>query len=224
VNAFGPTTDGVVVQSNPHDALKNEVVGSIPVTVGSTQDEVGNILGNTSVPDDSAYRAILNELYGNPLDDQLYALYPTASFSSAKMAFLTFFGDILFNCEAEELARSAADGAPSYLYLLTRGFDQGALAGSGAVHGIDVPYLFETFAVFGYTPDTRALEISAAMQGAWTALAARPNTPPPFLTQSASSWPMFNDSIELVEFGDPIASVTGHRQGRCTGLRNLVTL
>jgi len=224
LNSFAPTIDGVVVQSNPHDALKNEVVGSIPVIVGSNQDELGNILGNTSVPDDAAYRTILNDTFHSPLDDQLYSIYATANFSSAKIAYLTLIGDILFNCEAEELARSAAGGSPSYLYLLTRGFDQGSLAGSGAVHAIDVPYLFETFAVFGYTPDTRALEISAAMQGAWSALAAQPNTPPPFLGQSASSWPMFVGSIVLVEFGDPITGVTSHRQGRCTGLRNLLTL
>jgi carboxylesterase type B len=205
--------------------LTNEIVGNIPIILGSNQDEAANIFGSVAIPDDAACQAFLAATFTDPLDDQLYALYPTADFSSARTAFLALFGDLVFNCVAEELARSAEGGAASFLYLLSRGFDNGSLAGAGAVHAIDVPYLFETFSVFGYTPDAQALAISAAMQTAWTGLASSPNVPPPFLPQDASSWPPFDSGdIEIVEFGDTIASVSGHRAGRCSQLRELVTL
>ena len=52
-----------------------------------------------------------------------------------------------------------------------------------------------------------------------------PNIAPPFLPQGASNWPVFDDDdIEIVEFGDTIASVPGHRAGRCSQLRSMVTL
>ena len=221
---FGPTIDGVVVQSDPYEALANEVVGNIPIIVGSNQDEANNVFGGANIPDDPAYRAFLTATFPDPVDDQLYALYPTADYASAKNAFLTLLSDLVFNCVAEELARSAQGSAPSFLYLLSRGFDNGPSAGLGAAHAIDVPYLFETFDVFGYTPDAQALAISAAMQGAWIGLAAAPNVAPPFLPQGASNWPVFDsDNIQIVEFGDTIASVAGHRAGRCSLLGSVVT-
>ncbi len=220
---FGPTIDGVVVQANPYDALANELVGNIPIIVGSNQDEANNLFGGANIPDDAAYRSFLAATFPDPVDDQLYALYPTADYSSAKNAFLTLLSDLVFNCVAEELARSAQGGAPSFLYLLSRGFDNGPSAGLGAAHAIDVPYLFETFDVFGYTPDAQALAISAAIQGAWIGLAAAPNVAPPFLPQGAGNWPAFDGAnIQIVDFGDTIASVAGHRSGRCPLLGNVV--
>ncbi|MCZ6459519.1 MAG: hypothetical protein O6766_09165, partial [Gammaproteobacteria bacterium] len=68
------------------------------------------------------------------------------------------------------------------------------------------------------------LAISAAMQRAWQGLAREPNVAPPFLPQGASNWPAFDgDNIQIVEFGDTIASVAGHRAGRCSLLGSVVT-
>lgn len=220
---FTATIDGVVVQSNPYTALANELVGDIPLLVGSNRDEMNTILNNISLPDDSAYRSLLSSLFTDPLDDQLYAIYPTSDFPSPEDAFRTLMGELAFNCVAEELARNAAGGsATSYLYQLTRGFDSGTWAGLGAVHFIDVLYLFETFDELGYIPDTQAMNISMAMQEAWVGLARSPTQAPPL---AGSDWPSFNsNNILVAEFGDTIAETAGHREGRCTQLRDLNVL
>ena len=222
---FGPVIDGVVVQTSPHTALQNELVGSVSLIVGSNKDEMANISGQVQVADDSEYRNLLALLLPDPLDDQIYVLYHTSNFDSAKTAYLTFLGDLVFNCEAEELARSASGGsAGSYLYLLTRGFDNGALAGQGAVHAIDVPYLFETFSVFGYTPDAQALTISETMQIAWSGLAAQQSVSPP-LSTLGTGWPAYDaDNIQVVELGDTISIASEHRAGRCNQLRQILSL
>lgn len=164
-------------------------------------------------------------IFEDPIDDQVYALYPTADFPSAQEAFLTFWGDWIFNCEAEELARSAASNAPAYLYTFSRGFSGGSFAGAGAIHAIDVPFLFETFAVFGHTPDADDVSISTAMQKAWGGLAANPTAPPPYLPEEASAWPTFDaTNVQIVNFDAPVALEPGHRLGRCSGLRDLVLL
>jgi para-nitrobenzyl esterase len=225
INVFSPIVDGVVVQSDPHSALMNETVGGIPIIVGATADEAVSALGDIPVADDAAYRDRLALMFGAPLDTQIYNLYPTADFASASEAFLTFWGDWIFNCEAEELARSAASGAPAYLYTFSRGFSSGSFAGRGAIHGIDVLFLFETYAVFDHTPDADDVSISTAMQNAWGGLAANPTAPPPYLPEEASAWPAFDiANVQIVNFDVPVALEPEHRLGRCSGLRDLVLL
>lgn len=216
---FNGITDGVVLPTNVLLALTNNVVGDIPVIIGSNADEMNNIFGLNPVADDAEYRLVLELLFDLPLSDALYALYPTVNFNTASEAFLTLFGDLLFNCRAEQLAESAETAASVYFYQMTRGFDNGFNAGIGAAHSIDIRHLFGTFDVWGYTPDGRANDISSAMQGAWSGLVADPTAAPPYLAQGASSWPMYSDSNkQIVEFGETTTIATVHRNGRCPAL------
>ncbi len=224
-NVFTPIVDGVVVLSDAHTALMNETVGSIPVIIGATAEEGALFLDGNPVADDAEYRNRLAALFADPIDDQVYALYPTADFASAHEAYRTFWGDWIFNCEAEELARSAAANAPAYLYVFSRGFSSGAFAGRGAVHAIDVPFLFETYAVFGHTPDADDATVTTAIQNAWHGLAVDPTSPPPFLPSGASAWPAFDSSdVQIVNFDVPVAQQSTHRSGKCSALRDLVLL
>lgn len=217
---FIGVTDGVVLPTDVHQALANNVVGDIPFIIGSNANEANNIFGLNPVADDAEYRLTLEFIFDVPLSDDLYALYPTANFNSASDAFLALFGDLLFNCIAEQVAESAEAGAPVYFYQITRGFDNGSLAGMGAVHSIDVAQLFGTFDVWGYTPDARANDISTAMQNAWSGLVANPTTAPPYLVQGASAWPAYFDgNKQIVEFGDTTTIATVHRNGRCPALQ-----
>jgi para-nitrobenzyl esterase len=220
-DVFRPVIDGVVVQSDPYDALANQVVGDIPLIVGSTADEARFLFAQLDIPDDATYRSLLATIFPDPLDDELYALYPTADFPTPKDAFLTLFGDRIFSCVAEELARSAVGGAPSYLYHITRAPESGLPAD----HAIDIPYLFATYDQYGLTPDAQGLDIGTAIQGAWASLAADPMAVPPYLPQGASAWPAFdvNDN-NYVDFGNTIEPRNGHRADRCETLKTIVDL
>jgi para-nitrobenzyl esterase len=220
---FGAIVDGVVVTSDPHISLSNETAGPIPVIIGSTDNEGG---GASPAPvDDAAYRARLTGIFGPPRDDQVYAIYPTADFASVADAWRIFWGDWRFSCVAEELARSASGNTPAYLYNFSRGFSTGSRAGQGAVHGIDVPFLFETYSVFGHTPDADDAAVTDAMQNAWIGLATDPTAAPPYLPSGASSWPAFDiNNVQIVNFNVPMTIDVTHREGRCLLLRDVISL
>jgi len=222
---FGAIVDGVVVTSDPHTSLINETSGPIPIIVGSTDNEGGGGFSGPSPVDDAEYRTRLNSIFDSPRDDQIYAVYPTADFASVADAWRIFWSDWRFNCVAEELARSASGNTPAYMYNFSRGFSTGSRAGLGAVHAIDVPFLFETYDVFGHTPDADDAAVTDAMQNAWTGLAGNPTAAPPYLPSGASSWPVFDiNNIQIVNFNAPMTIDTVHREGRCALLRDIISL
>jgi len=222
-NLFGPIIDGVLVTTDPYTALQNEIAGSIPVIVGSTANEGGGGLSGTPPVDDAEYRTRLTNIFGSPKDDQVYALYPTADYASVEEAWVTFWGEWIFNCVAEELARSAAGNAPAYLYQFSRGLSTGTRAGLGAVHAIDVPFLFGTFDVFGHIADLDDAGVVAAMRNAWTGLAGDPTAAPPYLPLGSSSWPAFDaNNIQVVNFDAPMTLDSVHRGGRCATFRTII--
>ena len=222
---FGPIVDGVFVTTDPHSALIAETAGNIPLIVGATANEGGGGFSGPPPADDAEYRARLAGIFSDPLDDEIYAVYPTADFASVEDAWVTFWGDWLFNCVAEELARSASTNAPSYLYEFSRGVSGGFRAGLGAVHAIDMEFLFETHGVFGHTPDADDELVTDALQNAWTGIAADPTAAPPYLPSGASSWPAFDPgNIQFVNFDATTTIETEHRAGRCASLRTIIPL
>ena len=218
---YAAIVDGVVVQHPPRTALLNQTIGDIALIVGMAENEIGSRFDNLNIPDDATYQTVLSNIFGSPIDNVLFTLYPSANYPMPKDAFLEAFSDIVFSCNAELLALNAMDGTPSYLYEITRGFDSGSQAGNGAYHAIDLPYLFGTFDVFGYTPDAQALVIRDAMRTAWRALAADPTAAPAISTDGSTLWPAFDPvTASYVEFGDTVAGSTDYRGGRCAALRD----
>ena len=218
---YSAIVDGVVVQHPPRAALLNQTIGDIAFIVGMANNEIGGIFNNLNIPDDATYQTVLSNIFQSPIDSVLYNLYPSANYPTPKDAFLAAFSDLAFSCNAESLALNAMEGTPSYLYEITRGFDSGSQAGNGAYHAIDIPYLFGTFDVFGYTPDAQALEIRDAMRTAWRSLASDQTVAPAISTDGTTLWPAFDPATaSYVEFGDTVAGSTNHRGGRCAPLRD----
>jgi para-nitrobenzyl esterase len=216
---WGPVIDGVVIPTDKFDALSNEVVGSVPLIVGATANELDPQLSGLDIADDQAYRDLLAVMFEDPLDDQVYDLYPTVDFDSPKQAFITLMNDIVFSCPAGEIARHAAGGAPAYLFELSRG----ATSGAAAHHGADLMFLFDTFDLFGVVADAGAEDISVAMQQGWASLAADPTAPPTNLPMAASAWPAYDaNADEYVDFGEIITTTTAYRDGRCPDLTALL--
>ncbi|MGI9220328.1 MAG: carboxylesterase family protein [Woeseiaceae bacterium] len=216
---FGPLIDGVVVQQDIRTALANQTAGDIPLIVGGAENEVGDQFDSLSLPDDASYRTHLANVFTDPFDDALYALYPTAAYATPKDAFLTLWSDLFYSCAVERLALEASSGAPSYLFEITRGFDTGPFAGQGAVHAIDINYLFSNFDTVGITPDAQSSVIGNAMTAAWAGLATDPTAAPPIAQDSSVFWPTYESvTSSYADFGDPVAATTGHRESRCAEL------
>jgi len=222
---FGMIVDGVVVTSDPPTSLINETAGSIPVIIGSTDNEGGGGFSGTEPTNDAEYRTRLSNIFGSPRDEEIYAVYPSTDFATVADTWRIFWSDWRFNCVAEELARSASGNTPAYLYNFSRGFSTGSRAGLGAIHAIDVPFLFETYDVFGHTPDADDADVTDAMQNAWTGLAGDPTAAPPYLPLGASAWPAFDiNNVQIVNFNTPMTIDTVHREGRCALLRDIISL
>jgi len=151
----------------------------------------------------------------NVVDEILDAYAPDAESSSYGWyrAFTRFSGDFLFKCPGLEVASSrAAAGWPTWLYH----FDKRANctffpASAGVTHGAEVPFVFGTPEFFGVTGGCAAftvdeVELSAAMMGAWAALALQgdPNT-----ANSSGSivWPRLPNSSTFADW--PSARITG---------------
>jgi carboxylesterase type B len=215
VMLFGTSSGGIL------SCIRNQTIGDVAFIVGMAHNELGSRFQNLSIPDDATYQIVLSNIFSSPLDTALYTLYPSANYPTPKDAFLEAFSDLIFSCNGESLAFNAMDGTPSYLYEITRGFDTGTFAGAGAYHAIDIPYLFGSFDVYGYTPDAQALAIRDAMRTAWRSLAADPTAAPAISTDGTTLWPAFDPATaSYVEFGDTVAGTIGHRGSRCSALRD----
>ena len=214
---FSGVIDGVLIGSSIYDVLENLAADDLPMIIGSTNDEARNVfLPAPFVEDDAEYQEFLALVFEPPLDTQLYNLYPTAGYPSAHEALITLMGDILFNCRAEWLADAADTDAPVYVFNFARGFDNGFLAGLGATHTIDVPHLFETFGVWGYTPDQQALDLSASMQSAWRDLVTDPASAPSY---GPGAWPAYMEGDkQVLRFDVPLSIENEHRAGRCPAM------
>ena len=221
---FNVVIDGDVIAGTIQDSLAMEVAGSVPIIIGSTADEMINILGPNPVADDAEYRQFLEFVFEQPLSDDLYALYPTADFDSASDALLTLFGDLLFNCVAEDLADNAETGAPAYLFHFNRGFDNGPFGGNRRLshHRCSAPCSARSISgVTRRMPRRRRSARQCAVPG-WI-LSAIPSVAPSYLSAPATAWPAyFSMDQQIVEYGETIDIATEHRAGRCPSLRALL--
>jgi para-nitrobenzyl esterase len=215
-----PVVDGVVVVSDPYSALEAQVAGSFRMVAGSTRDELRSLV-TLPVMDDAAYRSYLLTTFGAGAVDALYALYPSVEYAAPTDAAYTLLSDLIFGCPAEALVRAAGKNRPAHLYLFTRG----AGADGYALHGGEVPYLFDALQDAGITLDQTAMDLKSAMQSAWSALAAIPEATP--LVDAGTSgqfpWPEY-DSINrsMLEIGDRVSITDVYRGGRCEQLNALL--
>jgi carboxylesterase type B len=211
----------VIVSSDIHSTLRAEAWSGVPLIVGSNRNEMATVLDHVAVPDDAAYRTALAEAFGSPLAQRLYELFPTTRYGSARAAYLDLFGHVVYACQAEAIAASAAVRGRGYLYDLVRGFDEGTYAGVGAFHGIDLHYLFGTFEAVGFEPDDAAEAIQSHMGYDWRALAAKPNED--LLYGWFETWAPYTSGDEKTLILDADITLAGtHRNGICQSLWPLI--
>ncbi|GHF66891.1 para-nitrobenzyl esterase [Amycolatopsis bartoniae] len=184
--AFNPVIDGDVLPEDPLSALAQGAAAEIPLLVGNTRDEAVLHLETAiaaAAHDPALARGLLAgvlERFGplGPAIESTYRrLYPQAPNERLAAAVL---GDAALRYPAFALARAAADHSPVFCYR----FDQPTIRDGrpiGAVHGAELPYLFDT----GDTEAGQHLagEVDAAlaeqMRATWAAFAANGRPRPP---------------------------------------------
>jgi para-nitrobenzyl esterase len=206
--------------ASAHDVWSRD----IPVLLGYNSDESGmswlqlafeNRLSEGATKDEFR-QALLTRYDSTVVDEILDAYAPDAGSSSYGWyrAYTRFSGDFLMKCSGLEVASiRAAAGWPTWLYHFDRRAScEGSAASAGVVHGAEVAFVFgtpETFGLVGgpcaaFTEDEA--ELSAAMMGAWAALALH-GDPNGANSSSSIVWPRLPASSRFADF--PAARLTG---------------
>ncbi|HEY6560721.1 MAG TPA: carboxylesterase family protein [Polyangiaceae bacterium] len=207
-----PNVDGKVIPADPIESVTN---ARVPVIIGINSDEGSGLadlmrpaLGILNNP--VTYHWYLGQRFGTEKADGIVALYPASAFPSAADALAEFGQDLLIGCPSEAIAaRASAAGIRAHLYIASRGAN-----GSKALHGAELPYLFDKIAA----PDAIDVQLRDIMQGAWGGFAANPGVSPP----SQPAWPAFTkERRESLRMGNSVEVATTWQSGRCAGLRAL---
>lgn len=205
---YNPIVDGVVLPEMPVDALAAGTHHHAPFAIGANADETGREAPAIATVEE--YEALVRAQFGG-LGDAILAQYPAAAYPTPRKAYVALTSDARFICPSRRFARAAAAGQaePVWRYLFAH-----APGPLGAVHGLELVYLFRTFAVIpGYTPTAADLAVSDAMIGWWSRFAAAgdPNGAGP------AAWPEYasDGSDRTLVIDDPPASVDGIRAAQC---------
>ncbi|MCA9677273.1 MAG: carboxylesterase family protein, partial [Myxococcales bacterium] len=212
---YNPVVDGVVLPAQPEAALRAGDAAAVPLIVGANADETGKEAPLTLTQ--TAYEDLVHAQFGPALGDQILAEY--AAVSPPRAAYVALTSDARFICPSREIARSATTGAGTARRYLFR-YAPGAV---GAVHGLELPYVFGTFdavVVPGggtYTPTATDLALSARLQRMWTRF-ARTGDPG---ADPDPAWPAWDDGDPVMVLDDPTAVEAGAGAAHCDFWRPL---
>jgi para-nitrobenzyl esterase len=211
---YQPNVDGTLMPATPLDTMRNGLHNRVPVVIGSNADETGRDVPLTF--SDAQYQAILTTTFANPVvRAQVANLYSAATFGSARRAYVALTSDLKFICPSRTIARTLANaqGEPVYRYFFTEVPDAPAAAVYGAVHGLELLYVFGVLDIQGYVPTAAERALSSAMQGYWGSFAA---TGTPSAT-GAPMWTRYETASDnhLVLDSAALAMGNGVNTARC---------
>lgn len=203
-----PIVDGYNLPAQPAALLAAGDFAKVPTIVGSNSDE-GTLfftLGDVDIPDEATFETLAEGLVpGHGAD--VVALYPAATYGSAKAAAMAAVGDGGFVCPTRRLARALdAAGAPTFLYHFTFA-PSGVLLGDdlGAFHSAELRYVFGNPGQLTPFPlDPTELELSQAIMSYWGRFSASgdPNA------DGAPVWPAFDTEADQ-HLGLDVEQVSG---------------
>jgi para-nitrobenzyl esterase len=172
---FHPMVDGDVLDAPPVEALRSGAAAGIPLTVGTTSDEMRLFLDLTGAPPPrERLRARVARTVGvdDARADAIVTTYETAlSTTDANEIWAALFSDIQMQVPADAMRDAHREHGPTFSYIFTW---PAANPHLGACHGIDIPF---TFANFGegwaefVGADEAAHAVGRSLREAWAAFA-----------------------------------------------------
>ncbi len=196
---FGPIVDGRFYTTTPTVAFATGTALDVPLVIGANSDE-GSLMGE--MPKATGRLALIT---GDM--DAAKAVYGITDDRSLTRA---IFGDVIMVGPARFIARSAAGGAPAWLYHFSYVPEAARGLLPGASHGLEVPFVFGTVSAIKQlasvlTPGDRAQ--ADKLNACWAAFATT-GTP----CKGVTDWPAYGSDDRLLEFGSETALRGGFRK------------
>jgi para-nitrobenzyl esterase len=176
---YQPNVDGTLLPAAPLDAIRNGQHYRVPTVIGTNADETGRDVPLTF--SEAQYQLILASTFPNPVvRAQVANVYSSTTFGSARLAYVALTSDVKFTCPARTIARALtnAQTEPVYRYFFTEVPDAPTSSVYGAVHGLELLYVFGVIDIQGYSPTAAERMLSTSMQAYWGSMAAT-GTPNP---------------------------------------------
>lgn len=171
---FGPTIDGYVLDATPIATIRAGAHNHVPLVVGANDEEFAAFIPATLIPaipiaSCAEYAALVTAIFpANALS--ILQTYRCNIFDpgAGYREFVAVLTDAFFTCPSRRLLRTAAaaQAEPVYRYVFTHGV---------GYHGVEVAYVFDTFATVPFAPTPAEAELSRAIQSYWVNLAASGN-------------------------------------------------
>jgi len=206
---YQPMIDGVVQTAQPATVIAAGGHAQVPFVIGANADETGS--SAPAITTEAQYISLVQSQFPQPLADAVLQQYPASAYPSPRAAYVRMTTDARFVCPSREIAKAADAGqaAPVYRY-----FFQYRASPYGAVHGLDVPFIFGTLdsiLVQGqpYQPSATDLAVSSALQGYWTRF-ARTGDP-----GGTPAWPTYDASDPSLVIDATVSTTTAIRATNC---------
>ena len=211
---YQPHVDGTLLPLAPLDAIRNGQHNRVPTVIGTNADETGRDVPLTF--SEAQYQLILASTFPNAVvRAQVANLYSSVNFGSARRAYVALTSDLKFICPSRTIARTLAGAQtePVYRYFFTEVPDAPTSSVYGAVHGLELLYVFGVLDIRGYSPTAAERALSTSMQAYWAGLAAN-GTPS---TAGAPAWTPYDAGRDnhLVLDAAALAMGEGVNTARC---------
>jgi len=218
---YRPNVDGALLTQSPLATIQAGAHHHVPFITTQTAAEFSVVLPLylSKIPTTPAeYRVAVGELIsamqlGSATVDGVIAHYPLASYPTPFDALIALTSDIgLTGSRIIARTVAASQTEPVRRAYFSRGINSSTFP-PGAFHGVDLAFLFHSFAAFGdNSPDAAEISLSDATIGYWTRFAATgdPNG------SGAVSWPLYDAVTDpYLEFASPIVSGVGLHTANC---------
>jgi para-nitrobenzyl esterase len=216
---FGPYVDGELVKGPVTDQVRKGNARKVDIMVGTTRDEV-NFFGQFA-PEGTAdvagqYWKRFFPAALKPMRERMLAAYRKGR--TKQEATLAMFTDQALRVPATRIAREQSRWRPSYVFE----FGWRPTKGIGAIHTIELPFMFGSLSFTGIPGGAEALRadrkrltaLSDQMIDAWTSFAAT-GDPDARRTVARPAWPAYRASRATMTWDLPpkvVNDLRGHER------------
>ena len=212
---FGPVVDGYILPRSPGEVWAAGQMHRVPLIAGSNLDD-GSVFSRANpIKGIVGYRLVLRTIFGSSFDRALQ-LFPAKSDEEVGAAVHRLITLMSFRAPARRLVRwIEAAGGDAWLYHFSRNPRRGQAAGDGVIHGLEIPYVFNTLVSLGDATDKA---IARDMLQRWVNF-ARDGNPSGKAGSTARMNPLWSkyrkDEDQHLEFADRIRVEAGLDREAC---------